>query len=84
MHFVCAETADTARGMVFDMKHSQGMKLRTVGEILNISEGSVKTSLVRATRKLRLHLASYKQQHNSSMKQSRTHLNVILSESAYR
>ncbi len=53
--------------MVFDMKHFQGMKLRAVGEILNISEGSVKTCLVRATRKLRFHLASHTQQQNSSM-----------------
>jgi RNA polymerase sigma-70 factor (ECF subfamily) len=43
--------------MVFDLRHFQGMKLRAVSEILNISVGSVKTSLVRATRKLRLHLA---------------------------
>ena len=54
--------------MVFDMKHFQGMKLRAVGEILNISEGYVKTCLVRATRKLRLHLPSHTQQQNSSMK----------------
>ena len=45
--------------MVFDLKHFQGMKLRAVGEKLNTSEGSVKTSLVRATRKLRVHLAKY-------------------------
>ena len=45
--------------MVFDLRHFQGMKLRVVSEILNTSEGSVKTSLVRATRKLRLHLAKY-------------------------
>src|SRR5579863_3670658 len=70
--------------MVFDMKHFQGMKLRAVGEILNISEGSVKTSLLRATRKLRLHLAGYTRQENSSMKHSRPHLNLILSEIAYR
>jgi RNA polymerase sigma-70 factor (ECF subfamily) len=70
--------------MVFDMKHFQGMKLRAVAEMLNISEGSVKTSLVRATRKLRLHLASYTRQENSSMNQSRPHLNLILSEIAYR
>jgi RNA polymerase sigma-70 factor (ECF subfamily) len=43
--------------MVFDLRHFQGMKLRGVSEILNISVGSVKASLVRATRKLRLHLA---------------------------
>jgi RNA polymerase sigma-70 factor (ECF subfamily) len=45
--------------MVFDLKHSQGMKLREVSVMLNISEGSVKKSLVRATRKLRLDLAKY-------------------------
>jgi RNA polymerase sigma-70 factor (ECF subfamily) len=64
--------------MVFDMKHFQGMKLRAVGEMLNISEGSVKTCLVRATRKLRAHLATYTQQQNSSMKHISRHLNVIL------
>ena len=56
--------------VVFDMKHFQGMKLRAIGEILNISEASAKTSLVRAIRKLRLYLASYTQQHDSSTKQS--------------
>lgn len=66
--------------MVFDMKHFQGMKLRAVGEILNISEGSVKTSLLRATRKLRLRLSSYTRQENSSMNQSRPRLNHILSK----
>ena len=45
--------------MVFDLRHFQGMKLRAVSEILNTSEGSVKNSLVRATRKLRLHLEDY-------------------------
>jgi len=60
------------------MKHFQGMKLRAVAEILNISEGSVKTSLVRATRKLRLHLASYTRQENSSMNKTRPHLNLSL------
>jgi RNA polymerase sigma-70 factor (ECF subfamily) len=69
--------------MVFDMKHFQGMKLRAVGEILNVSEGCVKTSLVRATRKLRVHLGSYTQQ-NSSMNRSRPHLSVILCEIANR
>ena len=64
--------------MVFDMKHLQGMKLRVVGEMLNISEGSVKTCLVRATRKLRANLATYTQQQNSSTKQSSRHLDVIL------
>jgi RNA polymerase sigma-70 factor (ECF subfamily) len=53
--------------MVFDLKHFQGMKLRAVSEMLDISEGSVKTSLVRATRKLRLHLAKYTTVQKSSM-----------------
>jgi len=45
--------------MVFDLKHFQGMKLRAVGEILDISEGSAKTTLVRATQKLRSQLTRY-------------------------
>ncbi len=45
--------------VVFDLKHFQGMKLRAIGEILNTSEGSVKTSLFRATQKLRLQLAEH-------------------------
>jgi RNA polymerase sigma-70 factor (ECF subfamily) len=45
--------------IVFDLKHFQGMKLKAVSEILNTSEGSVKTSLFRATRKLRLLLAKH-------------------------
>jgi RNA polymerase sigma-70 factor (ECF subfamily) len=45
--------------IVFDLKHLQGMNLRAISEMLNTSEGSVKTCLVRATRKLRLHLAHH-------------------------
>jgi RNA polymerase sigma-70 factor (ECF subfamily) len=44
---------------VFDLKHVQGMKMRAISEMLNTSEGSVKSCLVRATRKLRLQLAQY-------------------------
>jgi RNA polymerase sigma-70 factor (ECF subfamily) len=44
---------------VFDLKHVQGMKLRAISEMLNTSESSVKSCLVRATRKLRLQLAQY-------------------------
>ena len=54
--------------MVFDLKHFQGMKLRAVSEILNVSESSVKTSLMRATQKLRLQLARYTKLQKSSMK----------------
>jgi len=65
---LCALTQLTPQErMVFDMKHFQGMKLRAVGEILNTSEGSVKTSLLRATRKLRLHLGKYTQVQKSSI-----------------
>lgn len=59
-NILCALRRLTPRErMVFDLKHLQGMKLRAVGEKLNTSEGSVKTSLLRATRKLRSHLAKY-------------------------
>jgi len=69
-HILCALATLTPRErMVFDLKHFQGMKLRTVSEILNTSESSVKTSLMRATRKLRCHLARYTKLQNSSMKQ---------------
>jgi RNA polymerase sigma-70 factor, ECF subfamily len=63
--------------MVFDMKHFQGMKLRAVGEILNTSEGSVKTSLVRAMRKLRLHLGKYTQVQKSPIKRRAHHKDAL-------
>jgi RNA polymerase sigma-70 factor (ECF subfamily) len=43
--------------MVFEMKHYQGLKLRAIGEVLGTTEETVKNSLFRATRKLRLELA---------------------------
>lgn len=43
--------------MVFEMKHYQGLKLRTIGEILNTTEETAKNTLFRATQKLRAHLA---------------------------
>jgi RNA polymerase sigma-70 factor (ECF subfamily) len=39
--------------MVFEMKHFQGLRLRTIGDILGTSEETAKNSLFRATRKLR-------------------------------
>ena len=39
--------------MVFEMKHSQGLKLRTIGEILNTTEETAKNTLFRGTQKLR-------------------------------
>jgi len=43
--------------IIFELKHFQGLKLRTISEILNSSEGSIKTTLFRATQKLRFQLA---------------------------
>lgn len=43
--------------MVFELKHYQGLKLRTVGEMLNTTEETAKNTLFRATQKLRLALA---------------------------
>jgi RNA polymerase sigma-70 factor (ECF subfamily) len=50
--------------MVFELRHFQGLRLRTVGEILNTSEASIKNSLFRATKKLRLELAVHKSRRN--------------------
>jgi RNA polymerase sigma-70 factor (ECF subfamily) len=43
--------------MVFELKHYHGLKLRTVGEILNTTEETAKNTLFRATQKLRAALA---------------------------
>ena len=40
--------------MVFELKHYQGLKLRTIGEMLNTTEETAKNTLFRATQKLRL------------------------------
>ena len=42
---------------VFELKHYQGLKLRTIGEMLSTTEETAKNTLFRATRKLRIHLA---------------------------
>jgi len=42
--------------MVFEMKHFQGLKLRTIGEALNTTEETAKNTLFRATQKLRASL----------------------------
>jgi len=39
--------------MVFELKHFQGLKLRTIGEILNTTEETAKNTLFRATQKMR-------------------------------
>jgi len=43
--------------MVFELKHYHGLRLRTVGEILNTTEETAKNTLFRATQKLRVALA---------------------------
>ncbi len=43
--------------MVFELKHYQGLKLRTIGEMLNTTEETAKNTLFRATQKLRAALA---------------------------
>ena len=43
--------------MVFELKHYPGLKLRTVGEMLNTTEETAKNTLFRATQKLRSALA---------------------------
>jgi len=43
--------------MVFELKHYQGLKLRTIGEMLNTTEETAKNTLFRATQKLRATLA---------------------------
>ena len=44
--------------MVFELKHYQGLRLRTIGEMLNTTEETAKNTLFRATRKLRANLAT--------------------------
>ncbi len=52
------ETLTPRERMVFELKHYQGLKLRTIGEMLNTTEETAKNTLFRATRKLRTHLAN--------------------------
>jgi RNA polymerase sigma-70 factor (ECF subfamily) len=44
--------------MVFELKHYQGLRLRTIGEMLSTTEETAKNTLFRATKKLRTQLAS--------------------------
>jgi RNA polymerase sigma-70 factor (ECF subfamily) len=56
-HILCALRRLTPRErMVFEWKHFQGLRLRTVGQILKTSEASVKTSFFLAAQKLRFQL----------------------------
>jgi RNA polymerase sigma-70 factor, ECF subfamily len=51
------DTLTPRERMVFELKHYQGLKLRTIGDMLSTTEETAKNTLFRATRKLRLHLA---------------------------
>jgi RNA polymerase sigma-70 factor (ECF subfamily) len=52
------DTLTPRERMVFELKHYQGLKLRTIGEMLNTTEGTAKNTLFRATKKLRANLAT--------------------------
>jgi RNA polymerase sigma-70 factor, ECF subfamily len=57
-HIVRAlDTLSARERLVFELKHYQGLRLKTVAGILNTTEGTVKNTLFRATHKLRLQLA---------------------------
>jgi RNA polymerase sigma factor (sigma-70 family) len=69
-HILCAFQRLTPRErMVFELKHFQGLRLPTVGQILNTSEASVKTSLFRAAQQLRFQLDGLTTGEKSLMKQ---------------
>ena len=51
---------------VFELKHYQGLKLRTIGEMLSTTEETAKNTLFRATRKLRANLAELREESNAS------------------
>jgi RNA polymerase sigma-70 factor (ECF subfamily) len=44
---------------VFEMRHYQGLRLKTIGEILGTSEEAAKNCLFRATRKMRAALGDF-------------------------
>lgn len=45
--------------MVFELRHYQGMRLRTIGEILDTTEEAAKNCLFRATQKMRVGLGDF-------------------------
>src|SRR6202789_137603 len=54
---VALETLTPRERMVFELKHYQGLRLRTIGEMLSTTEETAKNTLFRATKKLRGQLA---------------------------
>jgi RNA polymerase sigma-70 factor (ECF subfamily) len=53
---IAMERLSPRERIVFEMKHYQGLKLRAIGDALGTTEETVKNSLFRATRKLRIQL----------------------------
>ena len=53
---------------VFELRHLDGLRVRTIGQILNTSQTSVKNTSFRATHKLRIHLAAYARETKSSIR----------------
>ncbi len=51
------DTLTPRERMVFELKHYQGLRLRTIGEMLSTTEETAKNTLFRATRKLRAQLS---------------------------
>jgi RNA polymerase sigma-70 factor (ECF subfamily) len=45
--------------MVFELRHYQGMRLRSIGEMLGTSEEAAKNCLFRATQKMRSVLGEF-------------------------
>lgn len=54
---VALETLTPRERMVFELKHYQGLRLRTIGEMLSTTEETAKNTLFRATKKLRSQLS---------------------------
>jgi len=57
---VAMERLSARERMVFELKHFHGLRLRVIGEMLGTTEETVKNSLFRATRKLRMNLEAYR------------------------
>ena len=55
---VLAELTPRER-IVFEMRHYQGMRLRAIGEALNVTEEAAKNCLFRATHKMRAALGDF-------------------------
>ena len=56
-HVLALDELTPRERMVFELKHYQGLRLRTIGEMLNTTEETAKNTLFRATKKLRAKLA---------------------------